>query len=155
MTEAVIVECSIEIAATPEVIFPFLTDPEKLGTWLAARIDAAPRPGGHLRASGSTGDVLLCEFVEISPPRRLVMTWGWEHGGADLPPGASRVEWTLRGTGSSTVVTVRHYDLPPPLDESHEAGWLPTLANLKVVAEGGDAEHRCIGDPHHGCGAAG
>ena len=151
-TSETVVEKKIHISATAEEIFPFLLEVDKLALWLAHDVEAEARPGGRLRAWGSTGDVLSCEYLEIERPRRLLMTWGWEKGGVtDLPPGSSRVELTLEPDGGGTVVRVRHFDLGPAHAESHEQGWAPALRYLREAAEGRPGDRRCVGDPSHGC----
>ncbi|MGP0090169.1 MAG: SRPBCC family protein [Xanthobacteraceae bacterium] len=63
----------IFIRATPEEIFPYLTQSEKYILWmgLAAEIDA--RPGGIFKVDPNTLDVIHGEFLEVSPPKRIVL----------------------------------------------------------------------------------
>jgi uncharacterized protein YndB with AHSA1/START domain len=42
-----VVTASIRISATPEEVFPYLTDPELLTRWLADWADTTPEPGGR------------------------------------------------------------------------------------------------------------
>lgn len=145
------VEQSILIEASAEAIYPFLTDPDKLSLWLAEIIEADPQPGGSLRGWGRTGDVVSCTFLELQPPHRVLMTWGWEQGGAsELPPGSSQVEILLQEAHPGTRVVVRHHRLPDELAAMHHRGWGPAMDFLKA-AVGGAPLGRCVGDPGHPC----
>ena len=128
----------VRIAASPETIFPFFTDPEKMRKWKGSAPELDPSPGGNFRVDVSPGAVVVGRYVEIDPPHRVVFTWGWE-GDPHVPPGASTVEVTLTPDGDETVVTLRHSGLPS--DESgaaHAAGWDHFLPRLVVAAAGGD-----------------
>src|SRR5262245_41194944 len=52
-----------------------------------------PRPGGEFRLYIS-GVPVVGQYVEVDPPRRVVITWGRE-GSASFPAGASTLEVTL------------------------------------------------------------
>src|SRR5437867_9356244 len=98
MTEAVgtdpIVR-EVDIDAKPETVFAFFTDPEKLTRWLAVEATLDPRPGGvcHQTHRGDSGLYYMRgEFVEVSPPERLVFTWGFTNPEIQVEPGASTVE---------------------------------------------------------------
>jgi uncharacterized protein YndB with AHSA1/START domain len=149
MTEAVGTDIvkEIRIDASPETVFAFFTEPGKLTRWLAAEATLDPRPGGvnqqtHLaegeRYSGRY--YMRGEFVEVSPPRRVVFTWGFENEDIGLPPGASTVEVTLDPEGDGTRLRLVHRDLPERLVGDHEGGWESLLARLATVASGGDPD---------------
>src|SRR5690348_18442610 len=93
------VEREIEIAASPETVWEFLVDPEKMARWFGSRAWLDPRPGGQYRVDVIDGHIANGEFVELDPPRRLVQTFGWEpEGGEENPvrPGSSTIEIELR-----------------------------------------------------------
>jgi len=134
----------IEIAASPETVWEFLVDPEKLRRWKGVAVgpfDA--RPGGAYRVEVIPGSTASGEFVELDPPRRLVYTWGWEPG-ADgdanvVPPGSSTVEIELEPRGTGTTLRFTHRDLPTEQSaQSHGHGWEHYLPRLAVAAAGGD-----------------
>jgi uncharacterized protein YndB with AHSA1/START domain len=133
-----IVDREVRIAAPPEVVATFFTDPAKIASWMASRAQVDPRPRGRLRLEfdrpDGTTDVVVGEFVEITP-RRIVFTWGFE-GREDLAPGATRVEVTLEPEGSGTRLRLIHRDLPVPEREAHAGGWSYFLERLVTVARG-------------------
>jgi len=131
-----IVDREIRIAAPPDVVAAFFTDPARVVTWMATRADFHPVARGKLRLEfdrpGGTTDVVLGEFVEVSA-RRIVFTWGFE-GGVSLPPGSSRVEVTLTPDGDGTRVRLVHRDLPVDQREAHAGGWTYFLERLAAAA---------------------
>jgi uncharacterized protein YndB with AHSA1/START domain len=133
------IERTIRIAASPDVVFEFLIKPDLLPEWmgLGAEIDA--RPGGIYRcAMIPRGIFVRGEFIEVKRPSRVVFTWGWEGADRLLPPGSTRVEFTLRMDREETVLTVRHSGLPAGHDVFHEIGWSHYLPRLAEVAAGRD-----------------
>lgn len=141
-TETVSLEREITIAAGPETVWQFLTDPDKTLTWWGLTASFDPRPGGAYRIEVIPGHTASGEFVELDPPRRLVYTWGWEPG-ADgpntVPPGSSTVEIELTPDGDGTRLRLTHRDLPGPESAaSHQHGWDHYLERLAVAASGSD-----------------
>jgi uncharacterized protein YndB with AHSA1/START domain len=137
MTEAVGTEPivkEIRIEASPETVFGFFTEPDKLTRWLAAEATTDPRPGGinhqtHLPPDG-TPYYLRGEFVEVTPPLRVVFTWGFDNADYGLPPGASTVEVTLEPDGEGTRLRLVHSGLPEDKRADHDAGWAGMLEQL-------------------------
>lgn len=68
----------IRVAARPETVFAFLTDPAKMVRWMGGRVELDPRSGGVYRVEINTRDIARGEYVEVVPHRRVVFTWGWE-----------------------------------------------------------------------------
>lgn len=137
-TEAV--EREVRIRARPETIFPFLVDSEQMVRWMGVAADADPRPGGIYRVDIDAADhVARGEFVEVSPPTRVVFTWGWEAEDSAVRPGGSTVEVTLTSDGDHTIVRLVHSGLPhKDSADAHTTGWEHYLPRLEVVAAGGD-----------------
>jgi uncharacterized protein YndB with AHSA1/START domain len=128
----------VRIAASPDTIFPFFTDPQKMTKWKGTSADLDPETGGKYRVDVRPGGVAVGEYVEIDPPRRIVFTWGWE-GSPDVPPGSSTVEITLTPEGDGTLVTLVHSRLPSSESGTeHADGWEHFLPRLAIAAEGGD-----------------
>jgi uncharacterized protein YndB with AHSA1/START domain len=105
-TEVIVRE--IDIEASPETVFEFFVDPEKLTRWLAVEATLDPRPGGvcHQVHEPEPGLFfhLQGEFVEVDPPKRVVFTWGFTEPAVGVPPGASTVEVTLSPVEAGTRV---------------------------------------------------
>lgn len=127
---------SLRIAAAPDAVFPYLTDPKLLVRWMGDWADLVPEPGGTY-AVDIGGVPVRGRFVEVDPPRRVVFTWGVA-GRDDLPAGGSTVEITLRPDGAATVVELVHRDLPPEERPRHAGGWDHYLPRLATAAGGGD-----------------
>jgi uncharacterized protein YndB with AHSA1/START domain len=138
MPESDVLEVSVHIAAKPETVFPYFTDPERYVQWMgtSATLDAVP--GGTYRVGMRDGVEARGEFVEVDPPHLLVFTWGWTDQFA-VAPGSTRVVVTLAEEDGGTRVVLRHYDLPTEeLRAHHRAGWDTYLARLSTRAAGGD-----------------
>jgi uncharacterized protein YndB with AHSA1/START domain len=127
---------TVRIAAPPDVVFPYFTDPALAVKWIADAAYLDARPGGTFSID-VRGNPARGEFLEVDPPRRVVFTWGVE-GQADFPPGSSTVEVVLAPDGDDTVVTLTHRDLPTEeRRRSHQAGWgefLVVLGDLAATA---------------------
>jgi uncharacterized protein YndB with AHSA1/START domain len=132
-TEATIIEREVRVAATPETVFSYFTDPKKYVKWKGTHAELDPRPGGVFRVEFETKDVARGEFVDIEPYSRIVFTWGWEGEGHPIPPGSSTVEVTLQPDGEGTVVRLVHRGLPESAVPRHAEGWdlfLPRLVGV-------------------------
>jgi len=133
-----VVEREVRIAARPETIFPFLTDPEKMAQWQGTRATLDPRPGGIYRCEITPANTASGAFVTVEPPHRVVYTFGWEGEGSIVPPGSSTVEITLTADGDGTILRLRHSGLAPEAREPHRIGWEHYLERLAAVGESRD-----------------
>jgi uncharacterized protein YndB with AHSA1/START domain len=136
-TDAVVQE--IKINASPETVFAFLVDPVKLRRWMSIGGQWQPVAGLPYRLEMTKEDIAVGNFVEVDPPRRLVLTWGWDGEDAITKPGSSTVEFTLQPDGSGTLLRFVHRDLPTPESvRQHNEGWEYFLGRLQIAAAGGD-----------------
>ena len=132
------VRVELRIEASPEAVFPFLTDPERYTRWQGVRAELDPRPGGIYRVWMDADAVASGAFVEVQPPRLVIFTWGWE-GDAEVPPGSTTVRIELEANGDATTLTLEHSGLPTDRAvEMHEEGWHIFGTRLIAVAAGGD-----------------
>jgi len=134
------IELQRRIAAPPETVFAYFTDAKRYRLWQGVDAELDPRPGGLFRVTmtGHSGQVVRGEYLEVSPPKRLVFTWGYEDN-EGLQPGDSTVEVLLEPDGADTLLTLRHSGLPSETAcRLHDWGWDLTLDRLDVVATGGD-----------------
>ena len=131
-------EKEVCIQARPETIFPFFTDPKKIIQWKGIEATLEPYRGGIYRVNINGRDIVSGRYVEISPYKRIVFTWGWEGDGNPVPPDSSTVEITLVPDGASTIVRLRHNGLPEAAREIHGQGWDHYMARLALAAAGKD-----------------
>jgi uncharacterized protein YndB with AHSA1/START domain len=139
-----VIEREIRIAASPETVFDYFVDPDKMVEWKGRKAELDPRPGGLYRVDINDQAVVRGEYVEIDAPSRVVFTWGWEGTSNPVPPGSSRVEISLQPDGDGTLVRLRHLDLPEAEREIHGHGWDHYLSRLAQAAAGKDPGS----DPH-------
>jgi len=138
MTDPEVLEVSVHIAAPPETVFPYFTDPARYIHWMGGNATLDPVPGGEYRVGLRGGVQAAGVFLEIDPPRRVVFTWGWT-GDHPVPPGTTRVEITLQEQDGGTFVLLRHHGLPSDEQRNqHRSGWALYLGRLRIRAEGGD-----------------
>lgn len=139
MTETAVVEQTIRIAARPETVWTYWTDPELLREWWGSALKLDTNPGGDYLIEMPQGPVMGGEFVELVPHERIVFTFGWvpSPGLPEIALGSTRVEVTLVEEGGDTILTLRHHGIPVALGSEHGAGWnlhLTELAKLLATA---------------------
>jgi uncharacterized protein YndB with AHSA1/START domain len=138
-TDTTVYERTLAIDASPETVWKFLVDPEKLMRWKGINADLDAQPGGIFRCEVIPGHIARGEYVEIDKPNKLVFTWGWD-GSEDVPPGSSTIVIELASDGDGTRLRFVHQDLPnAEAIASHAHGWNHYLPRLETVAGGGDA----------------
>ena len=129
----------IHIAATPDEVFPYFTDAEKMVVWKAVGAELDARPGGDFRIDVTgDGDVARGAYLEIERPHRVVFSWGWEKDGAALPAGSTVVEVTLEPAGDGTLLRLVHRGVSDESQDRSAAGWDHYLARLALAAAGRD-----------------
>ncbi len=132
------IEQTVRIAASPETVWSFWTEPERLCEWWGVDAEVVAEDGGLYRVVMENGPVMRGTFVELDPPHRLVFTFGWEQNAPEeaLAPGSTRVEVTLTPDGSETVLVLRHSEMPATHAADHEKGWSYFLVERLVAAAG-------------------
>jgi uncharacterized protein YndB with AHSA1/START domain len=137
-TDTTVYERTLAIDASPETVWEFLVDPEKLMRWKGINADLDTQPGGIFRCEVIPGHIARGEYVEIDKPNKLVFTWGWD-GSEDVPPGSSTIVIELASDGDGTSLRFVHQDLPnAEAIASHAHGWDHYLPRLETAAGGGD-----------------
>jgi uncharacterized protein YndB with AHSA1/START domain len=121
----------VRIAAPPEVVFPYFTDPALLVSWIGDRAELHPRPGGVF-ALDMGEDSARGAYVTVDPPYRVEFSWGIP-GSDTLPPGGSSVEIVLTPDGEDTIVVLTHRGLPSVHLDVHRAGWEHQLGRLPTA----------------------
>jgi uncharacterized protein YndB with AHSA1/START domain len=129
----------ILIDATPETIWPFLTEPGKHTEWDGTVAELDPRPGGIYRVLVQGEHPSAGEYVEVVPMERVVFTFGWDEPDHPIPPGSTTIEIALIPDGDKTLVRLTHSGLPADAVGDHGVGWAHYLDRLATAATGGDA----------------
>jgi uncharacterized protein YndB with AHSA1/START domain len=130
----------IVIDATPETIWPFLTQGDKYVEWVGTVAEIDPRPGGIYRVLMGGGQHQSAgEFVEVVPKEKVVFTFGWEEKDHPIPPGSTTLEISLHPEGDKTRVRLVHRGLPADAVDDHGRGWAHYLERLGIAATGGEA----------------
>lgn len=127
------------IAARPAVVWEALTTADGLSAWIGPDdgpvliAETDPVVGGRFRVrfrmlDDSEHDA-SGEYLEVDPPRRLVMTWDWQ---GDEDEGVSRVEIDLRPVDGGTELTFTHSELSDEVTrDGHLEGWNGALDKLE------------------------
>jgi uncharacterized protein YndB with AHSA1/START domain len=154
------VTTSVHVAAEPEGVFGYFTDPARYVRWMGeqARLNAVS--GGEYRIRMADGFEAAGVFTELDPPRRLSFTWGFaddeaaartKHepgvpaGGNPMPAGSTIVTVMFEPEGPGTRLTLTHERLPSDeLRTGHQIAWDTYLPRLVILVAGGDPG----ADPH-------
>lgn len=130
--------------ASPQDVFEAWTSADVLRRWWAAGADwempvaeVNVRVGGRLRLvmRSPEGEVFggSGEYVEITPPVRLVFTWTWDghqgHEGTQLV----EVDFREQEDGTTKVVLTNRGLKDEESKRSHREGWEASFANLDHV----------------------
>jgi uncharacterized protein YndB with AHSA1/START domain len=139
MTEPLIVRRETQIAAPPATVFAFLTDPEKILSWMGAEAETEVHPGGLYLVKGVGGRptrVARGAFREVVPVHRLAYSFGWE-GDEAVPPGSSLIEIDLIDRDGGTLLRMTHSGLPDAIQcARHNEGWEHYVGRLAMAAAG-------------------
>jgi len=128
------VTASVHIDAPPERVYEYFTRPQALISWMGDYALLEPQPGGRFHLD-IRGVPVRGRFLDLDPPRRLVISWGYA-GSDRLPPGASTVEIRFTADRGGTRVDLEHRGLPPAERPRHDSGWTHYLARLRAAAPG-------------------
>ena len=119
------------ISAPPAAVFAAWSDPESLRVWMrpgeieSAEVEVDFRVGGRFRIlmRGEREYVQHGEYLEIDPPRRLVLSWISEWAPEDERH--TRVTVTFEPTGDGhTRLRLLHDELPDSdTYDGHADGW--------------------------------
>lgn len=130
-------EITQRIEAPAEVVFAYLTDGRRFVKWMGVGAELDARPGGRYRIDVDGQHIASGEYQVVDPPRRLVMSWGWE-GHPTVPPGSTTVEITLTAEKGATVLRLRHLGLPDDGERrQHADGWTLYTSQLAGAATEG------------------
>src|SRR5215471_9694693 len=126
----------LDLPAPVEEVFRHLTDPAAMTRWLGQPPPPEPAVGGAFEVD-INGVPVRGRYLEVDPPRRVVVSWGVA-GSTDLPPGTTEVEFTLTPIQTGTHLRLVHRGLPPSQGSIHGTGWNHFLPRLTLAAAGTD-----------------
>ena len=141
MDESLVVRRETQIAAPPSTVFAFLTDPQKILSWMGADATTEAHAGGLYLVkyvAGRPGRTARGQFREVVPVHRLAYSFGWDDDD-EVPPGSSLVEIDLLDRDGGTLIRLTHTGLPNPARcAAHTRGWTYYIDRLAIAAAGGD-----------------
>jgi len=132
-----ILQKTIYLKATPEKVWAYLTDPEKLAIWFH-KPKATLVEGTYEMFGTESGDRLMWGEVLLSEPfSRLEYTFTIAPMGDEI----STVKWALEEVPGGTRLTLHHEGLPQGADAfgltlALDKGWNDHLARMRVSADG-------------------
>jgi uncharacterized protein YndB with AHSA1/START domain len=141
------------VDAPPAQVYYAFTNSSCLREWLADSSQAAPRPGGRLYLSWSSGYYTSGEYTHLESPGRIAFTW---RGRGE--PSETQVQVTLAPQGSGTLVTIEHSGFGTgtaweKASKESQSGWQRGLDNLASVLETGE-DLRIVRRPMMGIGVS-
>jgi uncharacterized protein YndB with AHSA1/START domain len=142
MAEPLVVRREVQIAAPQAAVFAFLTDPEKILSWIGTEAETKAEPGGIylVKGVGGRANTARGAFREVVPIHRLAYSFGWEgswEGSGEVPPGSSLIEIDLVERDGGTLLRLTHSGLPNAAQcASHDKGWAHYLGRLAMAAAG-------------------
>ena len=138
------------ISAPPDAVYRAFVDPELVSTWFGPggfrveHVDIDPRVGGAHRVAVSGPDgvrgTFACEFRELVPNERIVLSWSWEFDPPrHEPQDSSLLTITFREISPGTTeLALVHTRLGGPPDEDPagiEEAWNQALEKLEKLAD--------------------
>jgi uncharacterized protein YndB with AHSA1/START domain len=118
----------VVIDAPAAEVYRQLTTVDGLLRWIAVSV---PVPGGRLQWTHENGATMVGRFLELDPPRRLVIAYGWKDDLMGVPPESTIVEIDLMERDGRTTLKPVHKSLPPDVVDDHLRGWIYFLARLQ------------------------
>jgi uncharacterized protein YndB with AHSA1/START domain len=123
------IDLQVLIAARPETVYRFLSDPARFRAWMGD--GAALGADQSLCVNYPTGEVAEGRVLEMVEGTRLVFSYGYR----DHPlmgPGSTTVRIELIAEGEGTRVVFTHEGLPDRDSAgAHEGGWRHYLSRLR------------------------
>ena len=125
----------VVINAPVTEVYRQLSTVEGLLRWIAVDAVSEPEPGGRLQWTHENGATMVGRFLELDPPRRLVIAYGWKDDLMGVPPESTIVEIDLIEQDGRTTLKLLHKSLPLDVVADHLRGWIYFLARLQASWE--------------------
>ena len=129
------------IRSTPDKVFEAITKPEVARRYWGHENVSDWTPGSdwqHVRTNEQRTVDVVGKVVEVSPPRRLVITWASPSRVAE-PQAYSRVSFDVEPYDDMVRLTVTHDELEAgsAMAKGIQHGWPIVLSSLKSLLETG------------------
>ena len=124
-------EHRIVLDAPASEVYRHLTTVDGLLRWMAIEAIAEPVPGGRLQWTHENGAMMVGRFLELDPPRRVVIAYGWRGDLMGVPPESTTVEIDLDEQDGRTTLSLVHRSIPPDAVDDHRRGWEFFLRRLR------------------------
>jgi uncharacterized protein YndB with AHSA1/START domain len=115
-------ERTVLIEAPRDIVFSYFTDSAKWARWWGAGSTIAARAGGAVEIVHPGGVRMAGEIVEITPPARLIFTYGYVSG-TPMPVGASVVTIQLDDDAVGTRLSLSHVFADENVRDEMVQGW--------------------------------
>jgi uncharacterized protein YndB with AHSA1/START domain len=129
-------EHRIVLDASAAEVYRHLSTVEGLLRWMAVDAIAEPVPGGRLQWTHEDGSTMVGRFIELDPPRRLVIAYGWKDDLMGVPPESTTVEIDLEEHDGRTTLILVHRGIPAEVVDEHQRGWEFFMARLDGAVAG-------------------
>jgi len=130
--------------ASPETVFKAWTDPAILVRWWGPEGFETPECALDIKVGGAWRTTMVSPkgenhtvsgiYREISPPSRLVMTWGWEHDGERGHETVVEITFEPSGSGTKMRLVQSIFESQNARD-MHSEGWNSTFNELEQFLE--------------------
>ena len=138
--DSLVLRITRHFAAPREQVFRAWTEPARLIRWWGPRGFTVPqwqmdvREGGAWRTTMRSPDgkdhIVSGVYREITPPARLVFTWGWEADGVRGHETVVTIEFLERDGGTELRLTQERFE-SQELRDRHQQGWSSSLDCLE------------------------
>lgn len=130
------------IRATAEKVFEAITKPEISSRYWGHENISDWKPGSkweHVRANDERTVEIIGKVIEVSPPKRLVISWANSSQTSD-PASHSRVTFEIQNYDNMVRLTVTHDDLQAGSGMANgiSKGWPMALSSMKSFLETGE-----------------
>jgi uncharacterized protein YndB with AHSA1/START domain len=127
----------INIAAPCEIVYEYLTQPDKIVQWMGFDAEVDPKPGGIFRLKPNRHNVLRGSYIETTPFSKVSFSWGFEGEGHELPAGSTLVEISLEEIQTGTKLRLVHSGFADrEWRDDHSTGWDHYIQRIAAAAEG-------------------
>lgn len=132
-----------EFPVSPEALFAWISDPEKLVQWWGPEGLHVPEGDLDFTREGPWFSVMVNgesqrfkvsgQVTHVKPPVSVGFTWGW-HDDADRRGDESHVTFTVVESAGGAKLILEHRDLADDeIGARHEQGWASSLRCLEAL----------------------